>query len=247
VSFAPNARPSATLRRRVATRLVRACAPAFLSDSTPTSVLCDPRPRSSRRRSCRIPPPRAFCAIRGRGRSGRRSCRIPPPRAFDAVRGRSGSMTGRTWQLMSVARKETGPIGARFVVEARPLLRGWNPTGSLRLVSDAVGLGFARAVSSVGQSASFTPRMSGVRVPHRPPPAPLLRGHRRADRRLSGAGLAADPLIRGHRRVGGWAGQGSPLIRDRGDRRGVGCGPRSRTLGCLRSAARTCGAATGAW
>ena len=26
-----------------------------------------------------------------------------------------------------------------------------------------------RAISSVGQSASFTPRMSGVRVPHRPP------------------------------------------------------------------------------
>ena len=28
----------------------------------------------------------------------------------------------------------------------------------------------ARAVSSAGQSASLTPRMSGVRVPHRPPP-----------------------------------------------------------------------------
>ncbi len=26
----------------------------------------------------------------------------------------------------------------------------------------------SRAVSSVGQSASFTPKMSGVRVPHRP-------------------------------------------------------------------------------
>jgi hypothetical protein len=46
-----------------------------------------------------------------------------------------------------------------------------------------------RAVSSAGQSASFTPRKSGVRVPHRPPPlthevAPRGRDRRAAIERL---------------------------------------------------------------
>src|ERR671915_1502678 len=41
--------------------------------------------------------------------------------------------------------------------------------------SDVIRYHADRAVSSAGQSASFTPRRSGVRAPHRPPPGPTTR------------------------------------------------------------------------
>ena len=83
-------------------------------------------------------------------------------------------------------------------------------------------LSFSRAVSSVGQSASLTPRVSGVRVPHRPP-APQVRSgtcNRAAQRLRAGAAAYAMAIARG------------PVYLARAARGGEHGGLRRGTRGC---------------